>query len=72
MINPAFDVSVFLDPRLRKVAVALQVYGAMVVDTCDYVPFIIYGEMGSSFDLNYDNRAQLGLLQAAMTVVTYH
>lgn len=70
MINPAFDLSVFTDLGIRQVAATLQTFGAQIVDTCDYVPFTLYGEQGSGFNRNYDNRAQMQLLGQAMRVIT--
>jgi hypothetical protein len=51
MLPYGFDVRQIANPALRKVAQTLKTYGAYVVDRNDGVPFQIYVENGSGFDL---------------------
>ena len=51
MLPPDFDTSVLVTHQLRKVANTLKKYGARVVDQNDGVPFFIYVEIGSGYNI---------------------
>jgi hypothetical protein len=51
MLPPDFDSNVLCTHQLRKVANTLKKYGARVVDQNDGVPFFIYVENGSGYNI---------------------
>ncbi|WP_067068565.1 hypothetical protein [Roseateles chitosanitabidus] len=52
MLPPDFDTAKVDDPRLRRIAEALKVYGGYVVDRNIGTPFVIYAEIGSNAKLH--------------------
>lgn len=52
MLPPSFDVMSIGDPKIRKVAETLKVYGARVVDRNTGTPFNIYVEIGGDFNVH--------------------
>lgn len=77
MLLPAdFDTSPIEDPRLRKIAETLKVYGAYVVDRNVGTPFAIYAEIGSEMRLhprggwNRSVANELQRIRAALRQVT--
>lgn len=77
MMLPAdFDTSALQEPRLRKIAETLKVYGAYVVDRNIGTPFVFYAEIGSEVRLhprggwNVKVARELDLLRASMRQVT--
>lgn len=51
MLPKSFDVSAITDPKLRKIAKTLQLYGAYVVDSNVGTPYVMYVEIGADFNL---------------------
>jgi len=76
MLPPDFDVSKVDDPRLRRIAEALKVYGGYVVDRNIGTPFVVYAEIGSNAKLHsatlWNRRAasDLEVMRAALRRVT--
>lgn len=52
MLPASFDSNRLSDPRVRKIAETLKVYGAYVVDRNDGTPFVVYAEIGSELNLH--------------------
>ena len=74
MLPPDFDTSGIDDPKLRKIAETLKVYGAYVVDRNDGTPFVIYVENDAGFHLmrtGWDNKiaSQLDAIRAGLRQV---
>ncbi|MGC3985936.1 MAG: Atrophin-1 multi-domain protein [Pseudorhodoferax sp.] len=75
MLPAEYDTSRIRNPRLRKVAETLKVYGAYVVDRNVGTPFVIYVENGSGFSLHggsWDSHTgnELNRMRAALRQVT--
>ncbi|MEF9929961.1 MAG: Atrophin-1 multi-domain protein [Massilia sp.] len=75
MLPPGFDTGAIDDPKLRKIAETLKVYGAYVVDRNDGTPFVIYVENDAGFHLmrtGWDNKiaSQLDTIRAGLRQVT--
>lgn len=75
MLPPDFDTSRLTDPELRRVAETLKRYGAYIVDANTGTPFVIYVELGASYNLhpngwNNTAAAELQVIRAALRRVT--
>ena len=52
MLPPDFDTQSLNDPKMRKIAETLKVYGGYVVDRNTGTPFVIYAEIGTPVKLH--------------------
>ncbi len=75
MLPPDFDTSKLTDPELRRIAETLKRYGAYIVDANTGTPFVIYVEIGASYNLhpngwNNTAAAELQVIRAGLRRVT--
>jgi len=74
MLPPDYDTSSIKEPKLRKVAETLKLYGAYVVDRNVGTPFALYVENGTHFDVhggrwNNDVARELDRIRGALRQV---
>ncbi|KAF1043026.1 MAG: hypothetical protein GAK35_02408 [Herbaspirillum frisingense] len=75
MLPASFDTSTLTDPELRRIAETLKRYGAYIVDANTGTPFVIYVEIGASYNLHpngWNNTAasELQVIRVALRRVT--
>ncbi|WP_243397759.1 Atrophin-1 multi-domain protein [Herbaspirillum robiniae] len=75
MLPASFDTSKLTDPELRRIAETLKRYGAYIVDANTGTPFVIYVEIGASYNLhpngwNNTVASELQVIRAGLRRVT--